>query len=63
MIGSFTRYPEFVGRGNEYVEQHWYLCEAICRAYQIVDNVKSIEFQTMLRERALKWFIKWAEDN
>ena len=29
MAGSFTRYPEFSGRGNDDVEQHWYLCEAI----------------------------------
>lgn len=29
MAGSFTRYPEFVERGNKDVEQHWYLCEAI----------------------------------
>ena len=32
MAGSFTRYPEFFGRGNDDVEQHWYLCEAIWRA-------------------------------
>ena len=29
MAGSFTRYPEFSGRGNYDIEQHWYLCEAI----------------------------------
>ena len=31
MAGSFTRYPEFSGRGNDDVEQHWYLCEEIWR--------------------------------
>ena len=30
--GSLTRYPEFYGRGDEDVEQHWYLCEAIWRS-------------------------------
>jgi len=63
MVGYFTSYPEFAGRGNEDVEQHWYLCEAIWRARQTPDNVKKIKFQTMLRERALHWFIKWVEQN
>ena len=54
-------YPEFSGRGNDDVEQHWYLCEAIWRARQTPDAGKLIEFQTTLRERALRWFIKWSE--
>ena len=53
MAGSFTRYPEFSGRGNDDVEQHWYLCEAIWRARQTLDAGKLIDFQTTLRERAL----------
>ena len=61
MAGSFTRYPEFSGRGNDDVEQHWYLCKAIWRARQTLDAGKLIEFQTTLRERALRWFIKWSE--
>ena len=61
MAGSFTRYPEFSGQGNDDVEQHWYLCEAIWRARQTPDAGKLIEFQTTLRERALQWFIKWSE--
>jgi len=32
MAGSFTRYPEYFGQGNDDVEQHWYLCEAIWMA-------------------------------
>lgn len=43
------------------MEQHWYLCEAIWRARQTPDAGKLIEFQTTLRERALRWFIKWSE--
>jgi hypothetical protein len=27
--GSIARYPEFWGKGDEDVEQHWFLCEAI----------------------------------
>ena len=29
MVGSLTWYPEFFGKGNDDVEQHQYLCEAI----------------------------------
>ena len=61
MVGSFTQYPEFFGRGNDDVEQHWYLYEAIWRAQQTPDVGKLIEFQTTLRERALRWFIKWSK--
>ena len=61
MAGSFTRYPEFLGWGNDDVEQHWYLCEAIWRAWETPDARKLIEFQTTLRERALRWFIKWSK--
>ena len=55
---SFMRYLEFVGRGGEDVEQHQYLCEVIQRACQTPDATKIIEFQTMLWDRALRWFIK-----
>lgn len=58
MAGSFTQYLEFSGKGNDDVEQHWYMCEEIWRARQTPDVVKLIEFQTMLSERALRWFIK-----
>ena len=61
IVGSLTQYLEFFGRGNDDVEQHWYLCEAIWRARQTLDVGKLIEFQTTLRERALRWFIKWSE--
>lgn len=63
MVGSFTRYTEFVGRGNEDVEKHWYLCEAIWRVRQTQGNVRPVEFQTTLTERDLHWFIKWTEQN
>ena len=61
MVGSFTGYPKFSGRGNDDVEQHWYLCEAIWRARQTPDAGKMIEFQATHRDRALHWFIKWSE--
>lgn len=41
MARPFTRYPEFSARGNEDIEQHWYLYEAIWRACQMLDYVKS----------------------
>ena len=56
--GSLTRYPEFHGRGYEYVEQHWYLCEAIWRARGTPETSKVVEFKTTLRDRALKWYMK-----
>jgi len=61
MVGSFTRHPYFSSRGNEDVEKHWYLCEAIWRARQMPDNMKLIKFLEILREQVLWWFIKWAE--
>lgn len=63
MVGSFTKYPKFAGRGNEDVERYWYLYEVIWRARQKPDNVKVIELQNTLREIALRWFIKWVELN
>jgi hypothetical protein len=29
MGGSIARYPKLWGKGDEYVDQHWFLCEAI----------------------------------
>lgn len=60
IAGSFTRYLEFSGQGNEDVEQHQYLCEEIWRARQTLNDTKLIESQTTLRERKLFWFIKWS---
>ena len=61
MAGSFSRYPEFSGKGNDDVEQHWYLCEAIWRARHTPEVGKLIEFQNTLRERSLRWLLKWYE--
>jgi hypothetical protein len=56
--GSIARYPEFWGKGDEDVEQHWFLCEAIWRSRGTLDANKLVEFQTTLRGHALKWYMK-----
>jgi hypothetical protein len=56
--GSLTRYPKFWGKGDEDVEQHWFLCEAIWWSRGTLDANKLVEFQTTLRGRALKWYMK-----
>lgn len=60
MARSFTRYLEFSWKGNEDIKQHWYLCEDIWIYCKTIDATKLIEFHTTLRERALRWFIKWS---
>ena len=59
--GSISRYPEFWGKGDEFVEQHWFLCEAIWRSRGTPDANKLVEFQTTLRGRTLKWYMKTIE--
>jgi hypothetical protein len=61
MGGSITRYPEFWGKGDEDVEKHWFLCEAIWRSRGTLDANKLVEFQTTLRGHALKWYMKAIE--
>jgi len=63
VVDSLTRYPNFVGRGDEDVEKHWYLCEVFWRACYTPNATKTIEFQTTLWDRELKWFIKWIDAN
>jgi len=43
-VGSLTRYPKFWGKGDEDVEQHWFLCEAIWRSRRNLDTNKLVEF-------------------
>ena len=59
--GSIARYPKFWGKGDEDVEQHWFLCEAIWRYRGTPDVNKLVKFQTTLRIRALKWYMKIIE--
>jgi hypothetical protein len=47
-----------LGKGDEDVEKHWFLCEAIWRSRGNLDANKLVEFQTTLRGRALKWYMK-----
>jgi hypothetical protein len=55
MGGSIDQYPKFWGKGDEDVEEHWFLCEAIWRSRGNLDVNKLVEFQTTLRGRVLKW--------
>jgi len=54
MGGLIARYLELLGKGDEDVEQHWFLCEAIWRSKGTLDENKLVEFYTTLRGRALK---------
>jgi hypothetical protein len=43
-VGSLTRYPKFWGKGDEDVEQHWFLCESIWRSHKTLDTSKLVKF-------------------
>lgn len=58
---SFTRYPKFWGKGEEYVEQYWYLCESMWRCQGTLNASKLIEFHTTLRGRDLRWYMKFVD--
>jgi hypothetical protein len=61
MGGSIARYPEFWGKGDEDIDQHWFLCESIWRSRGNLDANKLVKFQTTLRGRSLKWYMKAIE--
>jgi hypothetical protein len=50
-----------LGKGDEDVEHHWFLCEAIWRSRGTLDANKLVGFHTTLRARALKWYMKSIE--
>ena len=52
--------PTFKGTGAEDLEQHWFLCEAVCTIKGIQDdNIKLVQLATTLRDRALTWYMKY----
>jgi hypothetical protein len=59
--GSIARYPELWGKGDEDVEKHWFLSEAIWRSKGNPYVNKLVEFQTTLRRHSLKWYMKSIE--
>jgi hypothetical protein len=52
--GMIDRYPKFLRKGDEDVEQHWFLCEAMWRSRGTLDVNKLVELQTTLRGCDLK---------
>jgi len=50
-----------LGKGDEDVEQHWFLYEAIWRSHGTLYTNMLFEFQTNLRGRALKWYMNEIE--
>jgi hypothetical protein len=50
-----------LGKGDEDMEQHWFLCEAIWLSCGNLDVNKLVNFQTTLRGRYLKWYMKSIE--
>jgi hypothetical protein len=61
MGGSSARYLEFWGKGDEDVENHWFLCEAIWRFRGTLYANKLVEFQPTLRVCTLMWYMKIIE--
>jgi hypothetical protein len=50
--------PIFRGDGSEYIDQHWFLCEAIWNIKNATDEaVKRTQFSTTLRDHALSWYM------
>ena len=55
------RLPIFIGDGSEDPDQHWFLCEVVCSIKQVTDEaVKRAQFSTTLRDRTLRWYMKFA---
>jgi hypothetical protein len=50
-----------LGKGEEDVEKHWFLCESIWRSRGTLDANKLVDFQNTLRGCALKWYMKAIE--
>jgi hypothetical protein len=44
MEGLIARYPKCFGKGDEDVEQHWFLCEAIWGSRGTLDANKLVDF-------------------
>ena len=59
-MGDDMKLPTFKGAGAEDPEQHWFLCEAVWTIKGIQDdNIKLLQLVTILRERALTWYMKY----
>jgi hypothetical protein len=57
---STLRLPVFHGMGKDDAEQHWFMCEAIWFVKRIIDEArKFVQLETMFRDRALTWYMKY----
>jgi hypothetical protein len=57
---STLRLPMFHGRGKDDVEQHWFMCEAIWSVKRITyEATKIAQLETMFRDKALMWYMKY----
>jgi hypothetical protein len=46
--------------GKDDAEQHWFTCEAIWFVKRITDEAtKIVQLETMFRDRALTWYMKY----
>jgi hypothetical protein len=56
------RLPIFRGDGFEDPNHHEFLCEAVWSIKQVSDEVvKRAQFSTTLRDRALRWYMKFVK--
>lgn len=54
------RLPVFHGNGKEDHKQHWFVCKAIWLAKKTIDNHAKIALlETMCRDYALTWYMKF----
>jgi hypothetical protein len=54
------RLPIFRGDGSEDPDQHWFLCEVVWSIKKVTNEVvKRDQFSTTLRDRALRWYMKF----
>jgi hypothetical protein len=50
------------GDGSEYPNRHWFLCEAVWSIKNVTEEVvKQAQFSTTLRDRALRWYMKFVQ--
>jgi hypothetical protein len=59
---NILKVPTFRADGSEDLDQHWFLCEAMWSIENVTDEVvKRAQFSTTLRDRALRWYMKFVQ--
>jgi len=56
--GSYLQLPIFHDRGDEDEKKNWFHRDSIWNEWKTMDATRLVEFETMLRGRVLKWYMK-----